>query len=405
MAGSVLTVSQVSFYIKSLLEGDSRLRDVLVSGEVSNFTDHYRSGHLYFSLKDEKSVLKAVMFAGSAKRLKFRPQDGMKVLVRGRISSYEASGQYQLYAEDIQPDGVGALSLAFEQLKAKLEREGLFDPGRKRPLPRYPGRIGVITSPTGAAVRDILQITGRRWPLAEIIFAPVLVQGEGAPPQMIGALEEMNRKRACDVILLGRGGGSLEDLWAFNDEGVARAVASSQIPVVSAVGHETDFTICDFAADLRAATPSAAAELATPDFREERRRLIAFSRYFHEKAEKTVEYFRQSLDLLAQDSFLGRPELFLKDRKRELGVLFGGLTGCFADKLEAEQGRLALLSGTLDAVSPLKVLSRGYAMVMDEEGKAVRDAASLSPGDRVSLRLAAGRVEAEILRVQKERKS
>ena len=280
MSQTVLTVSQVNFFIKSLLEGDGRLQNVLISGEISNFTDHYRSGHLYFSLKDDKSVLKAVMFASAARRLKFRPKDGMKVLIRGRVSVYEPSGQYQLYAEDMQPEGMGALSLAFQQLKDRLSQEGLFDADHKREIPAFPQRIGVITSPTGAAVQDILQITGRRWPLAEIILAPVLVQGEQAPGQIVEALQEMDRRRACDVIILGRGGGSLEDLWAFNEEAVARAVYACTIPVVSAVGHETDFTICDFAADLRAPTPSAAAELCTPDWREELAQVLSYNRYF-----------------------------------------------------------------------------------------------------------------------------
>lgn len=258
MNAAVLTVSQVNFFIKSLIEGDGRLQSVVVSGELSNFTDHYRSGHLYFSLKDEKSVLKAVMFASAARRLKFRPQDGMKVLIRGRVAVYEPTGQYQLYAEDMQPEGIGALSLAFQQLKERLAAQGLFDREHKRAIPAFPERIGVVTSPTGAAVRDILQITARRWPLAKIVLAPVLVQGSQAPGQIVAALRQLDRQRACDVIILGRGGGSLEDLWAFNDEQVARAVYACSIPVVSAVGHETDYTICDFVADLRAPTPSAA---------------------------------------------------------------------------------------------------------------------------------------------------
>lgn len=399
MGFPVLTVSQINFFVKSLLEGDGRLRDVLVAGEISNFTDHYRSGHLYFSLKDEKSVLKAVMFAGSARRLKFRPADGMKVIVRGRVSVYEPSGQYQLYAEDMQPDGVGALSAAFEQLKARLEEEGLFDSGHKRPLPKYPERIGVITSPTGAAVRDILQITARRWPAAEIAFCPVLVQGDGAPAQLIRAVKEMNRKKACDVILIGRGGGSLEDLWAFNDEGLARAVYASQIPVVSAVGHETDFTICDFAADLRAPTPSAGAELVTPDIREEKQKLLSFSRYFQDKAKKTVEYLRQSVDLLVQDSPIGTAENFLDPWKQRLGLLFGRAAGAMGEKLELEKGRLALLAGRLDALSPLKVLSRGYSVATDAGGNVVRDAGELTVGDQITLRPEKGLARAEIIEI------
>lgn len=397
MTSAALTVSQVNFFIKSLLESDGRVNDILVTGEISNFTDHYRSGHLYFSLKDEKSVLKSVMFAGSARRLKFRPADGMKVIVRGRISVYEPSGQYQLYAEEMQPDGLGALSIAFEQLKARLGQEGLFDAERKRPLPRYPRRIGVITSPTGAAVRDILQITARRWPVAEIVFCPALVQGDGAPAQLIAAVREMNLQNACDVIILGRGGGSLEDLWAFNDEGLARAVAASGIPVVSAVGHETDFTICDFAADLRAPTPSAAAELATPDIGEEKQRLRAYRDYFLERSEKDVAALRQKLDTLAQDSPLGKPELFLEPQRQDLGFLFGRLMGAGAEKLNRCRNDLALTAEKLDALSPLKVLSRGYSVVTDQGGTPVMNAQELSPGDRVFLRFASGKATAEIL--------
>lgn len=397
MKATVLTVSQVNFFLKSLIEGDGRLQDILISGEISNFTDHYRSGHLYFSLKDEKSVLKAVMFASSARRLKFRPKDGMKVLIRGRISVYEPSGQYQLYAEDMQPEGVGALSMAFEQLKERLAEEGLFAKEHKREIPAFPERIGVITSPTGAAVRDILQITGRRWPLAKIILSPVLVQGEQAPGQIVAALQEMDRRRACDVIILGRGGGSLEDLWAFNDEAVARAVYACSIPVVSAVGHETDFTICDFVADLRAPTPSAAAELCTPDWREELTQVLMYHRYFHQEGSKLVEYLRQSLDVLVQDSFLSHPEGFLQERREEVTDFALRLEKGLQRRLEKDQKRLAVLSSTLDALSPLKVLSRGYAVVTGEKGNVLREAGKVAPGDRVRIRLAEGELSAEIL--------
>ncbi len=396
MRNTILTVSQVNFFIKSLIEGDGRFQSVLISGEISNFTDHYRSGHLYFSLKDDKSVLKAVMFASAARRLKFRPRDGMKVLIRGRISVYEPSGQYQLYAEDMQPEGVGALSLAFEQLKERLAEEGLFLQEHKRPIPAYPERIGVITSPTGAAVRDILQITARRWPLAKIVLAPVLVQGEQAPGQIVEALREMDRQKACDVIILGRGGGSLEDLWAFNDESVARAVFGCSIPVVSAVGHETDFTICDFVADLRAPTPSAAAELCTPDWREQLSQVTTYQRYFREEGPKLIEYLRQSLDLLVQDSPLASPQEFLLKRREKVNDLAVGLENGLQRRLEREQKRLAVLSGTLDALSPLKVLSRGYAVVMGEQG-VVRKASEVDPGQRVSIRLAEGSLSAQIL--------
>lgn len=396
MSAGVLTVSQVNFFVKSLIEGDGRLSDILISGEISNFTDHYRSGHLYFSLKDEKSVLKAVMFASAARRLRFRPADGMKVIIRGRVSVYEPTGQYQLYAEDMQPDGMGALSLAYEQLKERLAAEGLFDRERKRPLPPYPERIGVITSPTGAAVRDILQITARRWPLAKIVLAPVLVQGSQAPGQIVAALGQLDRQRACDVIILGRGGGSLEDLWAFNDEQVARAVYACSIPVVSAVGHETDYTICDFVADLRAPTPSAAAELCTPDWREALAQVLEYHQYFHRAAKSQVEYLRQSLDLLVQDSPLSLPEELLQGRREALEDCTARLAQGLRGRLLGEQKRLAVLAGTLDALSPLRVLSRGYAMVT-KEGRVLKSAGEAAPGDKVAIRLAEGELSAEIL--------
>ena len=248
--GQVYTVTQVNEYIKSLLESAPHLSSIQLKGEISNFT-HHKSGHLYFSLKDEGGLIRAVMFRGSASALKFLPENGMKVVARGSVSAYVRDGSSQLYVSSMEPDGIGALYLAFEQLKRKLEAEGLFDRARKRPIPKCPTRVGVITSPTGAAVRDIIHVTGRRFPLAKIILYPALVQGEGAPASLIRGMQYFNRSRSCDVIIIGRGGGSIEDLWGFNDEGLARVIASSEIPVISAVGHETDFTICDFVADLR----------------------------------------------------------------------------------------------------------------------------------------------------------
>jgi len=405
MSGSVLTVSQVNFFLKSLIEGDGRLSDIFIEGEISNLTDHYKSGHLYFSLKDERSVIKAVMFAGSARRLRFRPQNGMKVIIRGRVSVYEPNGQYQLYAEDMQPDGVGALSLAYEQLKARLAAEGLFDREHKRPLPPYPEKIGVITSPSGAAVRDILQITSRRWPIAEIVFCPVLVQGEGAPAQLTEAVQALNRTDACDVIIIGRGGGSLEDLWAFNDETLARTIYSSAIPVISAVGHETDFTICDFVADLRAPTPSAAAELCTPDFWEEKERLQAFHRYFLEESKKLVEYLRQSVDILVQDSPLHDPAAYVQACRGRLGELAERLARRAQAQLDKNKGALSVLAGKLDSLSPLRVLSRGYAVVCGSGGTAVADMGMLTPGEVVTIRAAKGSASAEILEVVPEEES
>ena len=264
----VLTVSQLNRYVKSRMDADENLYNVFLVGEISNFTNHYKTGHFYFSLKDEEAQIKAVMFRGNAAKVKFRVENGLRVIIRGRVSLYEAAGSYQVFVDDMQPDGTGALQLAFEQLKEKLQSEGLFAEAHKKPIPKYPERIGVITSETGAAIQDILNVLGRRYPLAEVILAPVLVQGEEAPNQLISAVDQFNRLNCADVLIIGRGGGSAEDLWAFNDEGLARAVYRSNIPVISAVGHETDFTICDFVADLRAPTPSAAAELAAPNIQQ-----------------------------------------------------------------------------------------------------------------------------------------
>lgn len=393
---TTLTVSQVNFFLKSLIEGDGRLQSINVTGEISNFTDHYRSGHLYFSLKDEKSVLKAVMFAPAAKRLRFHPEDGMRVTVRGRVSVYEASGQYQLYADAMEPQGIGALTVAYEQLKERLAAEGLFAPERKRPLPLYPRRIGVITSPTGAAVQDILSITARRWPSAEIIFAPVSVQGELAAPQLTQAVQEMNRKKACDVMIIGRGGGSIEDLWAFNDEALARAVAASKIPVVSAVGHETDFTICDFAADVRAATPSAAAELTTPDVTEEKLRVAALGQELSRLIHLRLSEERMQLDRLVQQSPLVSPMQLLTPWKLRHAEVMGQLMTAITDTVQTKQHTLQMLTGRLDALSPLRTLSRGYAVVQHADGSVVKSIAQLSPGETVTLRLADGSATANI---------
>lgn len=400
----ILTVSQVNRFIKSLLEGEKRLNPLLVTGEISNFTDHYRSGHLYFSLKEEGALLKAVMFSGAARTLKFRPQEGMKIIARGRISLYEPSGQYQLYVEDMQPDGVGALAAAYQQLKDRLQEEGLFDIQQKRPLPRYPRKIGVVTSPTGAAVQDILQITARRWPVAEIVLFPVLVQGEEAPAQLINALRELNRERACDVIILGRGGGSLEDLWAFNNEELAREVFASEIPVVSAVGHETDFTICDFAADLRAPTPSAAAELCTPDLQEELERLASYWEYFGKEAANRLAVLRQSLDILTSGSPLGAPLAWLEQYKDALSAKQEALQDASKQLLEKAQSQLALRTAALDALSPLRVLHRGYAVVTGKGEETVKSVSQVTPGEVINVHVADGNFQAQVTETQTCRK-
>ncbi len=394
---SVLTVSQLNFYMKSLLDGDPVLQNVFLAGEISNFTNHYRSGHFYLSLKDDKCVVKAVMFASHASRVRFRPENGMRVLVRGRVSVYEASGQYQLYIEDMQPDGVGALNLAFEQLKEKLGKEGLFDPSRKKTLPVCPERIGVITSPTGAAVRDIESVLGRRYPLAELVFCPVLVQGEGAPAQIADALDRMNRLAAADVIIVGRGGGSLEELWAFNTEEVAYAVSRSVIPVVSAVGHETDFTICDFAADLRAPTPSAAAELVAPDIRDLFSQLDGCALSMRRSMEQKLLSCRMNLDHLQKSHHFVSPMDIIEQRRMRLDAL-SARAGATAGRLVTrENGRIAALAGRLESLSPLAVLSRGYAIAFDGEGRPLRSVEKLSPGDELTLRLNDGAVDCAVL--------
>lgn len=386
----VLSITQLNTYIKSKFDGDENLAHVFVSGEISNFTNHYKSGHFYLSLKDEKCVIRAVMFAQNARRIRFLPQDGMKVIVRGRVSVYEATGQYQLYIDDMQPDGLGALNLAFEQLKAKLEAEGLFSPERKKPLPAFPKRIGVITSPTGAAVHDITSILARRYPLAEIVFCPVLVQGEGAAPQIVDALARFNRLLCADVIILGRGGGSLEDLWPFNEEMVARAVAASGIPVISAVGHETDFTICDFVADLRAPTPSAAAELAVPD----RAELEYTVRYdlsrLKQSMRKKLTGLKQNLDALTSRYSFKNPFNLIELERIRTDQLAVRLNQSMRGKTADARSALSSVSGRLNALSPLATLSRGYSITYGQNGRVVTRVSDVKTGERISVLLNEG---------------
>ncbi len=388
---AVLTVTQLNTYLKSLFDGDENLNHVFLSGEISNFTNHYKSGHFYFSLKDDKSVIRAVMFAQNARRVRFSPQDGMKVIIRGRVSVYEATGQYQLYVEDMQPDGVGALNLAFEQLKTKLEAEGLFAAERKRLLPRFPKRIGVITSPTGAAVHDITTILARRYPLAEVILCPVLVQGAGAAPQLVDALRRFNRLACADVLILGRGGGSLEDLWPFNEESVARAVAASEIPVISAVGHETDFTICDFVADLRAPTPSAAAELAVPDCEE----LAASVRYdafrLKQSMDAKAESLRQQLDGITSAYSFRRPQEWIELQRIRVDRLSSRLSNGMERKIGEAKSGLALTGGRLNALSPLATLSRGYSIVYDRDRQTITSIRQVQAGEPFSVLLKDGK--------------
>ena len=399
----VLTVGQLNAYVKSVLDGDRNLNHVFVCAEISNFTNHYRTGHFYFSLKDETSVIRAVMFRSNAQRLKFLPQNGMRVIVRGQVSLYERDGQYQLYIDDMQPDGLGAFNLAFEQLKERLSKEGLFAPERKRPLPRYPMRIGIVTSPTGAAVRDIINILSRRFPLAQMILQPVQVQGEDAPSQIIEAIQLFNEKKAADVLIVGRGGGSIEELWAFNDEGVARAVASSEIPVISAVGHETDYTICDFAADLRAPTPSAAAELCVPDWHAELERVETLRRSAGQLMRRRLEAEQQRLDTLILRAKFQEPTRLFESGRQMLTTLEQRLCKAAAERLLRENNRLAPLTGKLDALSPLKVLSRGYAIAYHED-RPIRSISEVSAGDTVQLKWSDGSARCEVLEALADQK-
>lgn len=365
----VLSVSQLNRYIKMNFDADENLANIFISGEISNFTNHYRTGHLYFTLKDDSAAVRAVMFNSSAKRLKFMPEDGMKVIARGRVSVYEASGQYQLYVDDMQPDGVGALNLAYEQLKEKLQKEGLFSEHHKKPLPPYPEKVGVITSPTGAAVRDIINVLGRRFPYAEIVFCPVLVQGEGAHLQLTDAVNLFNSERAADVIIIGRGGGSIEDLWEFNDEGLARAVYNSEIPVISAVGHETDFTICDFVADMRAPTPSAAAELAVPDANELQYALSALKNRMFLNVSSGIADRRSRLEYLTSKGALKSPDEMLSNRSQRLDTAFSKMLSSYENRIGGKKVEFISAATALSKLDPMSVLMRGFAFVSDKNGK------------------------------------
>lgn len=392
----VLSVSQLNRYIKMNFDADENLANIFISGEISNFTNHYRTGHLYFTLKDDSAAVRAIMFNSSAKRLKFMPEDGMKVIARGRVSVYEASGQYQLYVDDMQPDGVGALNLAYEQLKEKLQKEGLFSELHKKPLPPYPEKVGVITSPTGAAVRDIINVLGRRFPYAEIVFCPVLVQGDGAHLQLTNAVNLFNSERAADVIIIGRGGGSIEDLWEFNDEGLARAVYNSEIPVISAVGHETDFTICDFVADMRAPTPSAAAELAVPDANELQYALSALKNRMFLNVSSGIADRRSRLEYLTSKGALKSPDEMLSNRSQRLDTAFSKVLSSYENRIGGKKVEFISAATALSKLDPMSVLMRGFAFVSDKSGKNVFSSQSLAKGDKINVRFHDGSAVCEV---------
>ncbi len=401
MEQNIIAVSQVNEYIKFLLDRDELLNQICVRGEISNYKI-YPSGHHYFTLKDAEGALRCVMFRSSAQRLRFRPENGMQVLAWGRITVFPRDGAYQLYCSALSVDGVGDLHVAFEQLKQKLSQEGLFDPAHKKPLPAYPHTIAIITSPAGAAIMDMLRILGKRYPLSKIKLLPVRVQGAEAPAEIAGAIAYANRYQLADLIITGRGGGSMEDLWAFNDERVARAIYASDIPVISAVGHEPDVTISDYVADLRAATPSNAAELAVPDQMELRKRLQAMQTSMQQSVQKTVKLGRQRLGALAEKRVLQSPFGYLEDRRMLLDFLSTRLRSAQQSKLQASRQRFVRVTAALDAMSPLKVLSRGYSMVTSEDGAIIREARSVSEGQTIHIELCSGSLRAAVTQIQED---
>ncbi|MDQ0194421.1 exodeoxyribonuclease VII large subunit [Paenibacillus wynnii] len=445
----VYSIKELNRYIRMKLDSDSLLSDVWIRGEISNFT-HHGSGHMYFTLKDESSRIKAIMFSSHNQRLPFVPKEGARVIARGNVTVYERDGQYQFYATHMQPDGIGSLYLAYEQLKSKLELEGLFSADRKRPLPRFPRCIGVITSPTGAAVRDIMITLKRRFPQASVVLYPVLVQGKGAGPSVVKAIQELNAMGEADVLIVGRGGGSLEELWAFNEEGVARAIAASEIPVISAVGHETDFTIADFVADLRAATPTAAAELAVPHAGELAAQLVQTQRRLRQSLLRRAQRDRERLSSLQRSPVLVNPRRYLLQHTQRLDMLqrrlavalatrvsrarerqtvlqhslqrFTPREGVIAARRRTESLRRELVSAMqarlqekrsryvaemrhLDALSPLKVMSRGYSLVYDEgEQHLIKSMTEVQIGDLVVIKLNDGQLDCQVRGMKEEAK-
>ena len=399
MEQRIYAVSEVNLYIKSLLDGVPSLQEIYIRGEISNYK-LYPSGHHYFTLKDGEGAIRCVMFRGNAGRLRFRPENGMKVIAFGRITVFPRDGAYQLYCSDLSADGVGDLHVAFEQLKEQLFKEGLFDPAHKKPLPKYPARIAIVTSSAGAAVHDMIRVIRRRYPLTKILLLPVRVQGTEAPPEIVGAIRYANRWKVGDVLIVGRGGGSIEDLWAFNDERVARAIYASEIPVISAVGHEPDVTISDFVADVRAATPSHACEIVVPDRAELYQRLNQLRSAMGTSQKKRLEALRLRLETAAKKRVLTDPMAFLQDKRMLLGYLQKNLSHGADAVLAAPRRRLAALSASLDALSPLKVLGRGYAMVTRDNGVVVRSVSEVKTDDRLFVSMGDGRLLCQVNEIE-----
>lgn len=393
MAQNVLSVTQINEYIRSQMDGDPLLCEVSVRGEISNYKV-YPSGHHYFTIKDDGGALKCVMFKGNAYRLRFRPENGMKIIAMGKISVYPRDGAYQLYCTAMTMDGVGDLYAAFEQLKAKLAAQGLFDPAHKKPLPKYPKVIGIVTSSAGAAIHDMLRILRKRYPLVQVRLLPVRVQGAEAPPEIVAAIKYANRYQLADLLIVGRGGGSIEDLWAFNDERVADAIYESEIPIISAVGHEPDVTISDYVADLRAATPSNAAELAVPDRDALKQTLDSMSSNMASALLRQVKAARQHLNVLHGSPALQSPTGYVDQRKKSLALLSNRLSAGYIQGVERKKRRYVELTAKLDAMSPLKVLTRGYAMAQLRDGTVLRSAAQVNPGDDITVTLSDGKIHA-----------
>ena len=392
---TVLTVSALNMYLKSVFDSDSNLQNVFLKGQISGFVNNVRSGHYYMTLKDEKSEIKAAMFRQANQRLKFMPENDMNVIVRGRVAVYDVRGEYRIYIDDMQPDGTGALAIAFEQMKKRLEFEGLFDESHKKPIPRFPKIIGVVTSETGAAVRDIINIIGRRYPLAEILLYPVSVQGNTAAGEIALAVKYMSEHKSADVLIVGRGGGSVEDLWAFNEEVVARAVFNCRIPVISAVGHETDFTICDFVADKRAPTPSAAAELAVPDIRD----LSEKTGMLRRRMENSVQSYladRKAKLVTADYRIKGyNPVNYIENLSLRYDSALMRIQSASEALINDRHSSLNIVISKLEGLNPLRVLQRGYTAVT-RDGKCIKSSSELSCGDEISVRFHDGSVRCEV---------
>ena len=401
MGQQVLSITQLNEYIRSRMDSDPLLSSVAVKGEISNYK-LYPSGHHYFTLKDEEGALKCVMFKGNAMRLRFRPENGMKIIAMGRVTVYPRDGAYQLYCTAMALDGIGDLYAAFEQLKNKLSQQGLFDPAHKKPIPKFPRTIGIVTSSAGAAVHDMMRILRKRYPLTRVLRLPVRVQGVEAPGEIAAAIRYANVYRLADLLIVGRGGGSIEDLWAFNEEIVARAIYDSQIPVISAVGHEPDVTISDFVADLRAATPSNAAELAVPDQDALRQALDTMESAMAASLQRQLRTYRQRLADLSHRPALADPSAYLSQRRKDLQLLTGRLDSANQRTLEGWKQKFVAVTAKLDALSPLKVLTRGYAMVQTEEGQILRSVSQVTPGDPLRVTLSDGCFRARVMSSEEE---